>query len=455
MSRRAETLAGNSSQSSKTPAAPAPRCARRIAWILLAGAALVPVLVIPSGDDIFRLPKELLLRTTAIVAAALAVHCLLLGHIRLDERERQRLKIPAAIAAAALVWSAIASVFSTNRTLSLAGMFYLFTLLTIVLLSSYAFRYVPPAAVAAAAFLPALVNGAIVLLQGSGVWNPWVFENRTGRPTYNAMLGNTNDVGAYLVPTIVLAVVLAVVLRRRRWLYVAMAVLLSCGLLVTLTLTSIFATAVALFALGALLAFRTGLRSRWVAVVAALLIVLVAAPFTYGPLQLRLTRIIRVAARGEVGAAVSGRLVPFAAAWEMFLDDPLTGVGPGAFKFNYMQYRTDLDSKYPRLLAASPPMRSNFWETHNDHLQVLSETGIPGLVILLAGLVYVARIGLRRKEHEPQGRARIAATLALPLVCGLAVNMLAGFPLQLAAPACTYAILGGACIAWKDGDDPA
>jgi len=192
-----------------------------------------------------------------------------------------------------------------------------------------------------------------------------------------------------------------------------------------------------------------------VAIVAAGLIVLTVAPFTYGPLQRRLTRIIRAATRGEVGQAVSGRLLPFAAAWDMFLDHPLTGVGPGAFKFNYMQYRVELDSRYPRLLAASPPTRSNFGETHNDHLQVLAESGVPGFLILLAGLVYVARIGLRPKASEPRGRTRIAATLALPLVCGLAVNMLAGFPLQLAAPAYTYAILGGACIAWKDDDDPA
>ena len=455
MSRRAETLAGNSSHSSKTPTAQASRCARRIAWILLVGAALVPVLVIPSGADIFRLPKELVLRTAAIVAAALAAHCLLLRHINLDDRERRQLKVPAAIATAALVWTAIAAAFSTNRTLSLDGTFYLFTLLVIVVLSAYAFRFVPPAAVVAAVFLPALVNGVIVLLQASHVWNPWVFEDRTGRSTYNALLGNTNDVGAYLVPPLVLAIVLAIVTRRRRWLYVVIGILLSCSLLATLTLTSIAAVGAALFALAALLAFRTGLRSRWVAIVAAVLIVLTAAPFTYGPLQRRLKRIVRKVNSGEVGVAVSGRLVPFAAAWDMFLDDPLTGVGPGAFKFNYMQYRTDLDSRYPRLLAASPPTLSNFGETHNDHLQVLAESGVPGFLLLVAGLLYVARIGLRPREREPGERTRIAATLALPLVCGLAVNMLAGFPLQLAAPAYTYAILGGACIAWKDDDDPA
>jgi O-antigen ligase len=100
-------------------------------------------------------------------------------------------------------------------------------------------------------------------------------------------------------------------------------------------------------------------------------------------------------------------------------------------------------------------MRVNFGETHNDHLQVLAESGLPGYLILLAGLVYVARISFRRKREETDLRGRIASTLALPLVCGLAANMLAGFPLQLAAPAYTYAILGAACIAWRVDDDPA
>lgn len=416
----------------------------------------MPVLVVPPADDIFRLPKELMLRTVAIVAAALAVNGLLLRRLTIGAEERRRLKIPAGIAAAGLLWTAIAALFSTNHTLSLQGLLYLTTLLLVLLLGAWTFRdHVPPLAVAAAVFLPALVNAGIVLMQASGIWNPWVFNDRPRRSTYNALLGNVNDVGAYLVPAIVLAFALATVTRRRRWLYVVIGVVLSMGLLVTLTLTSIIATAVALAALGAVLAFRTGLRARWVAIVAGVMLVLAVAPFTYPPLQKRLTRIARDTISGEVGAAVSGRLIPFAAAWEMFRGDPLTGVGPGAFKFNYMQYRTDLDYRYPRLLAASPPVRSNFGETHNDHLQVLAESGLPGYAILLAGLMYVARISLRRKGEEPGDGAWIAATLALPLVCALAANMLAGFPLQIAAPAYTYAVLGGACIAWKGGDDPA
>jgi O-antigen ligase len=454
LSRRAETLAGNSSQSETASAGGG--CERLIAWLLLAGAALVPVMVITTADDIFRLPKELVLRTVAILGAALAVNCLLLRRIRLGADERRRLALPAGLAAAGLLWAGIAAIFSSNRALSVDGLVYLSTLLVVVLLSAYTFRRgVPPFAVAAAVFLPALVNGTIALLQASGVWNPWVFGDRYGRSTYNALLGNVNDVGAYLVPPIVFAFVLATVLRRLRWLYAAIGAVLLLGLMVTLTLTSIIATGAALAALGVVLARRTGLRARWVAIVAGVLLVLAIAPFTYAPLEKRLVRIARSAASGEIGKSVSGRFVPFAAAWEMFRSDPFTGVGPGCFKFNYLQYRLHLDYHYPRLLAASGPMRTNFGETHNDHLQVLAESGIPGFLILLAGLVYVARISLRRKKEEPEDRTRIAATLALPLVVGLAANMLAGFPLQLAAPAYTYAILGGACIAWRGSDDPA
>jgi hypothetical protein len=430
------------------------RYERWIAWIVLAGAAILPVLVVPAGIDMFRLPKELLLRAVAIVAAAFAVNGLLLGRMRLDARQRRRLAIPAGIAGAAVLWTAIAAAFSSNRLLSVDGMLYVVALLAIVLIAAHTLRTVTPVVLAGAVLLPAAVNGVIVLLQASGIWNPWTFE-RTGRSTFNALLGNVNDVGAFLVPGIVLACVMAMATRPLRWLWIAVGAILACALVLTVTLTSIIATVVALTALGAVLAFHTAEKSRWMAILAGVLIVALAASFAYRPLRQRITRITQAAASGEIGDAVSGRLVPFAAAWEMFRTHPFLGVGPGCFRFNYMQYRIALDETHPRLLSVSPAGRANFGQVHNDHLQVLAETGVPGYLILLAGLWSVARISFRRTAGEGDLRARIAATLAFPLVCGLAVNMLGGFPLQLAAPAFTYAILGGACLAWEGDDDPA
>jgi len=333
-------------------------------------------------------------------------------------------------------------------------MLYLTALLVIVLAAALTLRRVTPFAVAVAVLLPAAINGAVVLLQASGIWNPWTFE-RSGRSTLNGFLGNVNDVGAFVVPAIIFAFVFATVTRRLRWLWIAIGAIVSCALLMTATLTSIVATAAALMVLGAMFVFHARGRSRWVALITGALIVLMVGAFAYRLLRPRLTRIAHAAASGEIGDAVSGRLIPFAAAWEMFRAEPLTGVGPGCFKFNYMQVRIDLEEKYPRLFVVATPGHANFGETHNDHLQVLAEVGAPGYLILLGGLIYVARISLQRKQDHSDLRERLAATLALPLVCGLAVNMLAGFPLQLAAPAFTYAILGGACLAWKGDDDSA
>lgn len=437
MRRHARSHTEHPSPAPNTPA----RCERWIAWLLLIGAAILPLFVVTAGADMFRLPKELLLRTIAIAATALAINCLLLRRLRFDAR----LKVPATIAAVAIVWTGIATLFSSNRVLSLDGMFYMVALLAIVLLAAHTFRTIAPLVLAIAVLLPATINAVIVLLQASGIWNPWIFD-RAGRSTFNALLGNVNDVGAYLVPGIVCAFVMATVVRRLRWLWIASGAILVCALMITMTLTSIIAAAAALVALGVVLAFHAAARSRWIAILAGVLIVLLIAPLAYRPLRERIARITQAVGAGEFGDVVSGRLVPFAAAWEMFRENPLLGVGPGCFRFNYMPYRVQLDEKHPRLLAVSPPGKANFGQVHNDHLQVLAETGLPGYLILLAGFFSVARISLRRRDG-------IAATMALPLVCGLAVNMFAGFPLQLAAPAFTYAILGGACLAWEGGDD--
>jgi O-antigen ligase len=97
----------------------------------------------------------------------------------------------------------------------------------------------------------------------------------------------------------------------------------------------------------------------------------------------------------------------------------------------------------------------NFAEAHNDHLQLLAETGLPTYFALMAAIMLVGSISLSpRPVLMPDNREEIARVLALPLAILLIVVMSAQFALQLAAPACTFVLLGAVCVAWS-GDDAA
>lgn len=66
------------------------------------------------------------------------------------------------------------------------------------------------------------------------------------------------------------------------------------------------------------------------------------------------------------------------AGWAMWLDHPIFGVGIGRFRSYLVQYW-----RSPRLIIA--------WTPHNTYIQVLSETGIVGLLIFTALLIAVIR----------------------------------------------------------------
>src|SRR5262249_54032652 len=119
------------------------------------------------------------------------------------------------------------------------------------------------------------------------------------------------------------------------------------------------------------------------------------------------------------------------AAWEMFKDHPLVGVGPGCYRFEYYDYKLRVEEQHPRLTLQT--MRAQqFGEAHNDHLQTLAQTGIPGYGLLIAAAVLVAWPSFARVGSGVGGRfARVAS---LPLVMAFLVSALPEFPMELAGP---------------------
>jgi O-antigen ligase len=421
------------------------RWLRAVAAILLTGAAITPVYIGYGGEDHFRVPKDLVLLATAIITIAAAAIGLVLGRIEVTPELRRRLKVPATLCAAGLGWTLISTATSTNRPLSIEALFWVVALGGMFLIGCAAFRVVPFSWVVIAVLAPALVNSVIVLVQATTLWNPWSFEpGIVGRATRNGLLGNPNYVGVYLAAPLLFAATQAIHGRGRRILFAIAAAVLGAAVLVTLTLTAIGSL---MLAFGVLVVRWN--RRRGLAVLVLVVAAAVAGGAAYKPMRVRLQFMVEAIQDGRWGRVVSGRLFPFYTAFQMFQDHPLTGVGPGCFKFQYMPYAIEAADHHPRVAALSGTQRVNFGETHNDHLQVLAEVGAPGYLLLIALVVSVASSSRgRMPEHDP--RARLAHALALPLVILLLAVMLAQFALQLAASAIAFVVVCAACTAWRD-----
>jgi len=390
-----------------------------------------PLVISWYGKDPFRLPKQLVLIALAIVCAAITTIGLVLREIDWPSD----LRLPLGIAATALAWATASAITSTSPAQSIEALIWGASVTALFLVAAFALRGIRVTVLATVLFIPGLINACLLLLQAFEIWNPWVFEEGMGRRLmWNGLLGNPNDVGAYLAVVTLFAIALSA--TTKSWLYLVIAGVTGAALLATETLTAILALSAALIAMAILWKPRFGVIVGIVApplIVAALLLL----PTT----RVRISNNAHSVRAGTWGALMSGRLPAFAAALEMFRDHPLLGVGPGCFKFNYVSYYATIEHNHPHLLPDSPT-GVIFAQTHNDHLQLLAETGFPVYFLVVAGIGFLSVRTFRRG----QGIARL---LAIPLAILIMVTMLAGFPLQLAAPVWTYIVLGGGCLAWS------
>lgn len=423
------------------PAAADLRWHRAILALLLGGAILVPVVISWAGYDHFRRPKQLTMYAVAICTVAIAAIGLILRRIHIDDAAKRALRVPAGLAAAGMAWALITTLASTNILLSLDAMVWATSLLCIFIIAAYALRGVRVEVVAAAVLLPALANATVLLLQASQIWNPWVFPEGTYfRSMKNALLGNADDVSVYLAAPALFAWALTIGATRFRVLFGIAALYLTVAVVATEGLTALGALTAAAAVLVVCWKPRFGLIMAVVAPIAF------AAALLLGPPRERIMAYVESVQEGRWGSLLSGRLVPFATAWEMFADHPLTGAGPGTFKYHYMRYRMELRDERPAFYEMASVASVNFGEVHNDHLQLLAETGVPGLALLTAGFAVIALRSRRRRGGSPA--SEVARLLAAPLAVFVAIAMLAQFPMQIAAPAYTYALLGAACLAW-------
>lgn len=217
------------------------------------------------------------------------------------------------------------------------------------------------------------------------------------------------------------------------------------------TRSSIMALAV----LGALLLFlRKDRFHRWLLTLGGAGIVFGSALVWNSPAlqdQLRLTeaqRDIALTDERNYATSIGARFVMWRAAWDMFEDRPITGVGPRG-------YRKELQKMVES--GEVPPIQHMYGHAHSDALHSLATAGAIGFLgyagIIIGPLLFFG-FALRRAGHDSHARLYAAAGLLTvgAYVCFGLVNVNMDRPLPgLAYPLLVCALAAQLLTPWSAG----
>lgn len=286
--------------------------------------------------------------------------------------------------------------------------------------------------------LPASALALFGILQYHGLWRPFSFLGLAAgdRLAITSLAGNPGDLGAYLaLPCLIAQRELA---RRTKagalardagfWGFAAAFVLCLYGLALTQTLA-----AVAAVVLGSLLFWvvRVGAlpRRRGVLLIGLIGLALALAlglALGIAPLRGRIAEKVYLIKAGAWNEVFSGRFDGWQTALWMAREHPLTGVGHGAYRPEFVAAKLAL---LDRGRAFSPHQAQVvFANAHSEPLEVAADLGLPGLAALAWG-IWTLRGQLRRLGSERPADER---ALAWAGVAALAVLSLASFPFRVA-----------------------
>lgn len=420
-----------SPQRPKTPFGP-------VRWVIAGTVLLLPVAFLVPSEEAFRTPKDLLFRLEWIVLLTIFACAAILGGFRVRWREAVRRPWVVWITAM-LGWGVVTTLTSIQPSRSATALLYAAAMAFTFAVTVYLAKR-EEVAFAAIAFVPAVANVIVLILQIAGLWTPVPGDPMSGwRPT--GLIGNPNDTGGYFVFVAVAATALALASPRWRLVAAATAVSSCLGILMTATLSAMIGLTAGLTVLAGMKSWRL-----LVALVVAGVLIAALALGVYPPVQQRAEQFTRAASAGDLDRVFSFRFLGYLTAWEMVRENPILGLGPGSYAAGYFDYRQKAEERHP-FLRTSIARAFNFGEAHNDHLQILAQTGFPGYAVFLAGLYLAGRISFRRGESE---KRRFAHFVALPLVVSFAVMALAQFPLELTALLHTLVFYLALAFAWED-----
>jgi O-antigen ligase len=212
-----------------------------------------------------------------------------------------------------------------------------------------------------------------------------------------------------------------------------------------------------LVALAALMVAGTVFAGRWRMAITIMLTLVAVGGVVY------FTQLAPLPARERVSAAKggTGRTDLWTVAWRMVKAHPLNGVGVGNFPNTSADYtlRPGLIERTDLIFNERP------FVTHNTYLQIMAETGIPGLLLFLGIIGSCMSWALRAARIWERRGDRTMEALARSMFLGLCGMLVADFFISvmyskllwvlLALGPATYAIARHEDDADADADEPA
>ena len=427
--------------------------AEAIVWLLVLA---VPVVLVPTARDAFRLPKLVAgewLALASLIPLALAVARV--ERVGLGDVWR----LPAFRAVAPLV--AVATVglaFTAHRAQSASGLADLWIGAAALVGWSAGLGTRRLERLLAATLLPASLLATLAVLQFHGLYRPidLVGGQEATRMGITSLAGNPGDLAGLLA----LAVLLAQALAARafegrgggaRLRAASLAALAVCLYALVLTQT---VTAVAAAAAGSAVFWwlRLAGRRRLFAAGLAAAAVAAAVALTVGPLAARSADMLDALRAGRVDVLLTGRLDGWRAAAWMAREHPWAGVGHSAYVAEYGTARLALEDRGVEFYRGHA--LPYFGNAHNEILEAAAELGLPGLAALAWGLAVVAACAWRRgggAGAAGEGRRSRAPATAWGGLTVLAVLSLGQFPFHLALTAFPALLLLAWVCRWPPG----
>jgi O-antigen ligase len=261
------------------------------------------------------------------------------------------------------------------------------------------------------------LSAVVMLLQAAGIRPLGVVgAESSGRLALTGLTGNPADLAmaAMLVLPLALEAWAGARSRVARW-FVPAALLIVTGM--TQTLTGLIAA----LALGVVWLVQNRSRRTW-AVAAAVAVTVVVAGLATG-LGQRFEAAARQIQRGDWYQLLSARADGWTAAVEMVHSHPVTGVGAGAYTVDYYPARLAWLEARDRT-GARGEFATHFEWAHCDPLELVAETGIVGLVWMVAAAVLLWRARPRGDPVVPQMAAATMPFALLHYPLSLAVGLL-------------------------------
>ena len=366
---------------------------------MAAGFLLVQIIVLPGAESPFRTPKTVLALTVILIVAGLGLAVQVAhGHlkIRWSPLAAILLCLPLIQIASAL-WSMnprLAVVAALQTTIWIGGALW------IAAASDQERRRLMDATAIGAA-----ISGAVLIAQAAGLdFIALGWAGPSGRLTLTGLTGNPADLSmaAVLLLPLILAAAGKSDLPRVRW---VLAVVLTAAAVISQTLTGF----VALGMVWATWLFQQRSRRLWI-VSAVTCVVLIAIGLATG-LDTRLLRQVERIERGDWYRVLSARSDGWTAASEMIRSHPVAGIGASNFTYAYYPSRTAWLERTDSI-GRRTELATHFRFAHCDPLQMVSETGLPGLIWMIALVVIAYR---SRPRGDPLPPLALAAFLPFAL----------------------------------------